>query len=305
MKLHWIFNRYLAPADGGPMEGGGSVSSFVDEPAPAGETVDTPEDGDTINWGEMADSIDADEVSEGAEVVVETPPVETPVEPSTTPTEPTATPAPAPTPAGETPPATPAAPEELTPPTPAPTTSPADYAAWRTAKVTQLEAEYALDEASAQALLTEPELVLPKLAAKVHMEVLEHSMQAMQAMMPVMMQQLQQHTEVESRARNLFTSINPDLADPRYEPAIMQFGQVYRKVNPTAPADEASRAIGNLVRAALGVAAPQAGGSPPAVTAPVVVQPFTPARGAGGGSAPPVSGNPFEQLASEFLLDDD
>jgi len=302
MKLHWIFNRYLAPEPG--FEGGGSVSSFVDEPAPTSDSVVEPEGDDTINWGEMANALDEDEAGEGAEVVVE-PPEETPTEmPAAPAAEPTPTPTPAPA-AVETP-ATPVTPEALTPPAPRPTTSPTEYATWREAKVSQLERDYALDEASAQALLTEPELILPKLAAKVHMEVLEHSMQAMQAMMPVMMQQLQQHTEVESRARNLFTSINPDLADPRYETAIMQFGQVYRQVNPTAPADEASRAIGNLVRAALGVAAPAAaGGTPPATPAPVPVQPFTPARGAGGGSAPPVSGNPYEQLASEFLRDDE
>jgi len=301
MKLHWMLNRYLSPEPDVPE--GGSGNSFLEEASPAVAPVDTPSEDDSINWSSMADSLDADDEDEG-DLVVEEAPVEQPVEtpPATTPAEtpPAAAPATEPAPS-----ATPVVPEELKQSEPPPTTSPTEYATWRSTKMTQLEAEYALDEASAQALLTEPELVLPKLAAKVHMEVLEHSMQAMQAMMPVMMQQLQKHTEVESRARNLFTSINPDLADPRYETAIMQFGQVYRKVNPTAPADEASRAIGNLVRAALGVAAPQSQvGSPPPAVVQAPVQPFTPARGAGGGSAPSFPSNPFELLASEFLQED-
>ena len=165
---------------------------------------------------------------------------------------------------------------------------------------------YAIDEESATALLTEPEVVLPKLAAKVHMEVLESSMRAMQAMMPVMMQQVQQHTEINTRAKNLFTSINPDLVDPAYEPHIMQFGQVYRNVNKTASPEEAARAIGALVRSALGIAQPQA--PAPGVQAPGQVQapvPFTPARGGGSGAArTSVSSNPFEQLAAEFLQED-
>ncbi len=298
MKLHWMLHRYLAP-EPGIAEGG---AQDIEPEAPA-ESVEVPEGDDSINWGEMADAIDADEAGEGDEVVVEEPVVETPVEAPATAKEPTPAPTPA-APAEAASPATPDVPEELAAPAPAPSANPTEYAAWRTAKVSQLEAEYALDEASAQALLTEPELVLPKLAAKVHMEVLEHSMQAMQAMVPVMMKQLQQHTEVESRARNLFASINPDLADPRYENAIMQFGQVYRKVNPTAPADEASRAIGNLVRAALGVAAPAPMGNPPPPVVQAPAQPFIPARGAGGGAVP-VSSNPYELLASEFLNDDD
>jgi len=314
MQLHWMLRRFLAEATDG-LEGGASVSSFMDEAPAATDSVEESIDSDSINWGELAAAHDRDDEGEGDTVVVEAEPEPAEEEPpapkkakkaEAASTEEAPEPEPAPV-VAETPPtpATTDVPKEIVPPTPAPTTTPADYAAWRTAKVTQLESEYALDEASAQALLTEPELVLPKLAAKVHMEVLEHSMQAMQAMMPVMMQQIQQHTASETQARSLFASINPDLADPSYEAAIMQFGQVYRKVNPTAPAVEASKAIGNLVRAALGIVAPMA--EPPASQPAVAVAPtpFTPARGAGGGRAPVVSGNMFEQLATEFLMDED
>lgn len=265
---------------------------------------DDPADSSTeesVNWSDMADGLLLDDAGtvEGEHEVIE--PVETPVE---TPVE-----QPAPI-AAE---AQPVAPAPVTPPT-EPQTSPApqsqampaaapeDYQAWRNTRLEQLEQQYGVSDDDAVSLLTEPEKVLPKLAARVHMEVLESSMRAMQAMMPVMMTQLQSHNEANTSAKNLFLSVNPDLADSRYEPAIMQLGQVYRNVNKTASPDEAARAIGALVRSALGIAAPQAAAPQAAPAAPV---PFSPARGGGSGRAPLAPSNPFEALAMEMLNDDD
>jgi len=294
--MHWMLKRYLEEETAG--EGAASAGEVSST-----ETVEAggePAGDESINWGGMSDDLDADDEAswtEGGETPIEgaTPPTETPA-PAAAPTE-------APTPTTPTS-DTPVAPVEPVPVVETPAVAPTDYAAWKDQRIGELEKVYALDEASANAMLTEPEVVLPKLAAKMHMEVLENAMRAMQQMMPVMMQQVQQYSENESRAKNLFTAVNPDLTDPRLEPAIVQFGQVYRKVNPTANAEEASRAIGNLVRAALGIAAPSQGVQQPAPMMPQAPAPFTPARGAGGGRAPVNSGNPFEQLASEFLADD-
>lgn len=228
------------------------------------------------------------------------------VEPAPTEPAPAPTPAPAPAPTEPAPAPAPASTEPVTPAPVAPTASNEEYSAWRESRLTQLESVYALDQEAANAMLTEPETVLPKLAAKVHMEVLENSMRAMQAMVPVMMQQIQHHTEINSRAKNLFTSINPDLADPRFEGAIMELGTVYRNVNRNAPPEEAARAIGNLVRAALGIAAPAQGQAPaaPRAPAPAPAAPFAPARGAGGGAIPAAPSNPYEMLAQEMLNED-
>lgn len=275
--------------------------------AGSNESADTasPSTEEDVNWGEIADEmISEDQSTEGDLEVVETPEepnggsavppaVETPPEP----TPPTPTPTPVEPPAPATAPT----------PTPVAEASEEQYSEWRANRLTQLEQTYALNEADATAMLTEPELVLPKLAAQVHMQVLENSMRAMQAMVPVMMRQVQQNTEVEGRAKNLFTSINPDLADPNLEPTILELGSVYRKVNKTAPPEEAARAIGNLVRAALGIAAPAGGGSAAVPPTPTVqaVAPFTPARGAGGGNSPVQPSNPYELMALEMLNDGD
>lgn len=289
-----VWNKYHSPMDDeGSDLGGGSDDSAIPTSAGMDDSASDSTD-DDVNWTDIAEDFETeDSAVEGDEVVVEETKVDTPAAPTP------ATPAPAP----ETPQAAPApsTPVEATPP-PAATVSTEEYSTWRNSRLSQLEQVYALDQEAADAMLTEPELVLPKLAAKVHMEVMENSMRAMQAMVPVMMQQVQYHTEREGKAKNLFTTVNPDLADPRYEGAIMELGTVYRNVNRTAPPEVAAQAIGNLVRAALGIAAPQAAG----VQAPVqqvmqpMVAPFSPARGAGGGNAPARPSNPYEALAMEM-----
>lgn len=305
MRYPWLKfykTRLCIPADGEGNDLGGATS-FVETPAAADEPASDSTESD-VNWTDLADELVADDTGdvEGDVVVVEEPAT---AEPPATPAAAPATPAPDAQPAPTEAPTTPT--PQLAPP-PAPTASPDEYNSWRATRLTQLEQVYALDEEAANAMLTEPELVLPKLAAKVHMEVLENSMRAMQAMVPVMLQQVQYHTEIEGRAKNLFTSVNPDLADPRYEPAIMQLGSVYRNVNKDAPPEVAAAAIGNLVRAALGIAAPQARGmqqpAPAQQVAQPVITPFSPARGAGGGNAPATPSNPFEALAMEMEKDE-
>jgi hypothetical protein len=282
----------LSPDEGFTGSAGGGDDPTVQETLPADSSTEEP-----VNWDAMDSSFnDEDEgTTEGAEEVIplaeeparvsepvraEVPPVPTPVQAPTTPE-------------------VPAAPVPETPAEPTPS-----YTEWRTQRLAQLEQMYALDEASAISALTEPEAVLPKLAAKVHLDVLESSMRAMQAMLPTVLGQIQQGSELNTRAKNLFTSVNPDLVDPQYEGAIMQLGQVYRSMNKSAPPEEAARAIGSLVRAAYGIV--QQPASPPPLTPrqSTTGMPFIPARGAGGISQNAVSSNPFEQLAAEMEKED-
>lgn len=276
---------------------GDTSAGAVSDPAPESTETD-------VNWEGMSNEFAAEDEGLDVEGDVEVVEPAAPVEPA--PTEPAATPAATPTAVEPAATPAPASTEPVAPAPVAPTATNEEYSAWRQNRLTQLEQVYALDQEAANAMLTEPETVLPKLAAKVHMEVLENSMRAMQAMVPVMMQQVQHHAATESRAKSLFTTVNPDLADPRYEPAIMQLGSVYRNVNQQASPEEAARAIGNLVRAALGIAAPAQGQAPaaPRAPAPAPAAPFAPARGAGGGAIPAAPSNPYEMLAQEMLNED-
>lgn len=299
----WIKARKLFNEETGGEGETVSAGVLTEGGGPSGPAEDSTDS--SVKWEDLHESLFEDE-TEGDEAVVDEPEAAEPatVEPAPTPAPPT--PPAAPEPSQQTP-STPEATEPVAPQAPLTAFDPAEYQAWRSNRLTELETMYAFQPEEATALLTEPEVVLPKLAAKVHMEVLENAMRAMQHMVPVMMEQVQQHSRVNDSARALFVSVNPDLADPRMEPAIMQLGAVYRKVNPTASAQDASVAIGNLVRAALGMTAPQVGGTPPPVSQPnrqPGVVPFTPARGSGGASSPAAPSNPFEAMAREMEHED-
>ena len=280
---------------------------------PAGESTDS-----SVNWSDMANELDQDDdgiaspTVEGDAEVVEPAGEVTPLAAPASPT-----PVTAPAPATVAPPVTPVAPvaQQAAPVVPPAVTQPEapkvepstqpDYATWRGEKMQDLAKNlYAVSDEDAAKLLTEPEVVLPQLAARMHMEVLENAMRAMQAMMPEVMRSVQTYERTETDARSLFHQKNPDLVDPQLEPAIFEMGKIYRKLNPAATPDVASIAIGNLVRASLGIAAPQPGaGAPPVLqtqVAPII--PFTPTRGAAGGGLAPAKGV-WEQLAED--MDDD
>lgn len=274
-------------------------------PAEEGATSD-------VNWADMAaDSDDEDAgltvegefaVDESGEQPELVPGDSAPGVPAQEPTVPAQeTPAPVAEPVA---PVQPQAPAPAVPePTPAQAPAPAfEYDAWRTQHLSGLEKHYALDAETAQAMLTEPETVLPKLAAQVHFEVTENVLKAVHQMMPGLITQLSRNTEVETKAQNAFFEKNPDLKGVD-QAKILQIGAMFRQVNPTADADTTIVTIGNMVRTALGLpAAGSAGqGAAPTVPAQPVVQPFAPARGGGGGVAPraPAQANPWVDLIGD------
>lgn len=278
-----------------------------------------------VNWSDMALEMDtadgdSDVAVEGDNEVVAAPenaepqsteapantpspaPVAQPAEPTslnpqdqvagTPPTQPTPVPAQAQTPPSQEPPAQPSK----------------TYADWRTEQLGTLEKHYAMGEEAATQLLTEPENVLPKLAAQLHIEITEHVLRSVMSQMPTWVEGILQSRTRESDAEKLFTDANPDLKDPAYKNAILQMGMAYRQLNPNSPAEEAVKVIGNMVRTSLGLAVPAAqSGVPvtPAAPAPAVQpQVFTPARGGGGAAVPTSSqSNPWSAMAEEFLDD--
>jgi hypothetical protein len=152
---------------------------------------------------------------------------------------------------------------------------------------TQLTQYYGMDAETAMRLQTEPELVLPQLAAKVHLEVLDAVMQQLPYRVGEMVTQIQEATKRETEAHDTFFSAYPDLKG--YKDAVLRVGQMYRAANPTANREQAVKAIGDFVRTSLGLVAP----APAAPRAPA--NPFVPAQGSGGG-APLQVKSEWEQL---------
>jgi hypothetical protein len=204
------------------------------------------------------------------------------------------------------PPAEPQAPKPKTPEQEAAERQAAEeLLATRTA---ELETFYRLPEDLAGQMQTEPEVVLPKLAAKLHMAVREAVVQEVRRDLPVMFQGMQEVQRREAASKEAFYKANPDLTG--YEPQVLQVGMFFRQSNPNATPDEAIERIGNMTRMALGLP-PKAGGAPPpaapsTAATPTRPAPFRPAApgAAGPAAAPAPSGNPFEALAEEFLEED-
>lgn len=313
--MWWLRKKKLAPQ--------GDETSFVDTSGgvPASESATPAEEptGSDVNWSQLdkdfsqedldpGTTVEGDlEVVPGAGDAVEPTPGATPPAtpavaptPAATPTPPAATP-PVQAPAVETP-----APVAPTPSAPQVEPSPLpDYAAWRSQREADLAAQtYSITDEDASKLLTEPETVLPRMAARMHMEVMESTVRVMQTMLPRLMQSVQQTEQREISAKSFFQTANPDLADPRLEPAIMEMGQVYRRLNPAASPEQAAQAIGNLVRASLGIAMPAQAAPAPTSAPAVPVVPFVPARGGPGGAVAGGQKDSWGQLADEFLADD-
>lgn len=199
-------------------------------------------------------------------------------------------------------------------PAPIPTVAPTvskqltaeEFAAEETRIFGELEKLYTMSEEEAQNFLTEPELVLPKTAARLHMAITKDVIGGIHSVLPGIIQAHMNNTGVEQKARDSFYSVNPDLNDPKYEEYIFRVGKMFREVDPNAPSDVAAVRIGDMVRQALGLPGRQAEGSAtPAATvqsaSTVAPKPFMPARG--GGAAPVKEANPWVDIAGDDGLD--
>jgi len=145
-------------------------------------------------------------------------------------------------------------------------------------QVAQLEQFYAMGEDDALALATEPEKVLPKLAARLHMQVMQNVQAQMAQTMPNVMKTVQEATVRENKAKDEFFKAWPELRGN--EQQVMQAGLLYRQMNPLASPQEAIEGIGRIVMAATGKQR-VAGGTPPAARQ-TPAAPFKPAAGVGG-----------------------
>jgi len=278
-------NKLLGRKYRGTEDGGGEGAAPAAEPA-----ADTGDSAAVQEWGDLAS--DNDEVSGGEEFAAEViPAAPAPAAPEPAPTAPPAAPVAAEPPVPPQAPATPTPEPVATPQTPE--QSAADIATLRQNYFNDLSQYYTLTPEDAQRLQTEPELVLPTLAAKVHLEVLDAVMAQLPQRMTMMMTHYTESTKREQAAEEAFFAPFPDLKE--HKEAVLRVGQMYRAANPKATKEQAIQAIGNFVRQSLGLPNP----AQQQQQAPIVpVNPFTPAGGSGGG-APPAQMSEWEFLAQD------
>lgn len=297
-----------------PPVSGGAVTPPPAEPvAPAPEVSPSPEaqTGDSdVNWeeisaptvdddtlgGEVEDETIVDETVKVAEVAK--PPAQ-PVQPAAAPVTPPVTPPTATQPQPQQPVEQPAQPQSV------PAAPPVDLASLRAAEMTRLEQVYGMNDDEAMAMLVEPQKILPKVAANIHMTVMEQVIPAIMQRLPQVIGTLSRAEKVAMEAENEFFSTWPQLKDPKYQQTVMQSVAAYKQINPKAPRQEVIRAAGLQAMISLRLPLPREllqmePEQPPTVS------PFNPA-GPGGGYAPPAARRPqnaWSQLADEFVEDE-
>lgn len=185
------------------------------------------------------------------------------------------------------------------------------FSQWAASETARLAKDvYAFDEETAARLQTEPELVLPQVAAKLHLEVMRSTMEAVQRMLPNVLPQFLQQTTVEKTAVEKFYGVNPDLRP--YHKQVIQAGKMFRQLNPKATPEEAAKKIGDMVRLSLGLEAPAKGQqqqqqAAAQAAAPAGRQaPHRPANaGSGSGVKAPKPANPDKEFWDSMAADED
>ena len=184
-----------------------------------------------------------------------------------------------------------------------------------------LATEYALSEEDKNALISEPDTVLPRLAARMHVRMQVSTAQQIAQILPSMIAQaMQQQGKVQS-LENSFFGQYPELNKPEYRQTVAESLTMIRSVNPNATRDEVMRDGAALAAVRLKTRLGQGTQQQPVAPAPATPQtmplaapiqptapqptaPFTPAQ-SGGASEPVVPTDPNQNNIFAILAEDD
>jgi hypothetical protein len=144
--------------------------------------------------------------------------------------------------------------------------------------IAELEKVYALSNDDATAMLTEPEKVIPKLAARLYVDAYEGVMQAVSKVLPSLVHQVQASSSAAEANQRAFFEKWPALQKPEYDETLRKIGVAWRTMNPKADPETAVQEIGALAMGLLKLTPSEA---PAATPTP---KPYVPA--APGGSVP-------------------
>ena len=172
-----------------------------------------------------------------------------------------------------------------------------EYSEWRAKREATLRKEYELDEETAERFRTEPETVIPELAARIRLDIVQDVMEQLPA---TIRQEVGLHTKVserEAKAEKLFFSVNPGLRAVDQK-LIVEVGALWRSKNPKASPQDAAVGIGKAVAALTGVDAGAKAEVVKKLKAPTKVYKAPTSSGATPKLKPKESGdNPWSELA--------
>lgn len=192
--------------------------------------------------------------------------------------------------------------------------SPEDLQAQREQARAELAERFKLSDEQAEALLMNPNEVLPQLVADVFLDVYDQVVGAIQAKLPEVVSGILEQQRVLNEERESFFREWPELAKDEYQPVIQRIKEAYWQMNPKASREQAVKEIGAQAWVALrlpldgllkraGAADEALGQGQQEVQNP---PPRQPAATGGGQFEPPRERpkNEFEQLAEELLYED-
>lgn len=182
-----------------------------------------------------------------------------------------------------------------------------DRAQLRSQELARVEQLYQFDEAGAREVALEPEKALPKLAARLYLDVFDNVVQTVVQSLPSLMENISQQRTARQEAENAFFTEFPGLKDSKYAPQVQSALVAYKAQNPQATMEQAIANVGVQVSFANKVALPEKyldalGLRPNTPSRPSA--PIAPAGPGGAGSAPvKPSDNYFTRVAEEDLAD--
>ena len=211
-----------------------------------------------------------------------------------------------------------AQPEQTTEDTRSPEEVKAEVEKAREGAKTKLAEQFKLTEAQEAALLENPNEVLPQMVADVYLDLFDNLVRTMQSQVPIMMQQTMQAQEQKKANEQKFFDAWPQLNMSKYMPTINRIADNYRNMNPNADPEEAVKEIGAQAWVALRLPLDELikhteGYVPQQQQASNNVTEFSGGRKPSGpGKASEAQNTPrakpkneFEQMADEFLLEDE
>lgn len=173
----------------------------------------------------------------------------------------------------------------------------ADYEKWRSDAETLLaERHYNLTQEQADEFDADPGAAIPKLAAKLHMEVMQQSVAMVAGMIPQIMQNVTAVQANETAREQEFFAEWPELKEHRDQ--VVKLGAIYVQMNPQATFEEFKRDVGAQVAVSQRVDLSGRQSKPKETSKMSAHKPIS-AGGGSGAPAPQVKPGVFEELFAD------
>lgn len=124
--------------------------------------------------------------------------------------------------------------------------------------VGDLQKAYAISDDDAEAIMSDPGTVIPKLMTNMHIKIMSTAANMMQSMLPQLVEQAISRNNATESLEKKFTSRWPDLNKKTDLQAVYQAVQTVRALNPTIAVDDLIEEVGPIAYALLKRQAPAA-----------------------------------------------